>query len=332
MPTLPVVPTVRARAVAAHRLFVVGVLGFASGLPLALTGQALQAWLSVEGIDIATIGFLSLVGLPYTFKFLWAPLMDRFELLPRLGRRRGWLVVTQLGLALTLLLLAATPPKDSLQTFALLALAVAFVSASQDVVIDAYRTDLLSAAERGLGSSLNVLGYRLAMIVSGGVALIWTDPSQGGGWTWGEVYRTMAWLMAGASLFSLLALPRLAPLPPGPPRAGARNDVLGFIAVLAAVALGYVLTREYGARLRARCCRRGWRAARSKPICRRAGSTSRRSCWASCSRCRWRRSRRARRAFRRCCRVCRTTSRCPVRRGSSSSSCCTSSATRSPVL
>ncbi len=244
MPTLPVVPTAASRAVAAHRLFVVGVLGFASGLPLALTGQALQAWLSVEGIDIATIGFLSLVGLPYTFKFLWAPLMDRFELLPRLGRRRGWLVVTQLALALTLLLLATTPPKHSLQTFALLALAVAFVSASQDVVIDAYRTDLLTANERGLGSSLNVLGYRLAMIVSGGVALIWTDPSQGGGWTWSEVYRTMAWLMAGAALFSLLALPRLAPLPG--PRAEARNDVLGFLAVLAAVALGYLLTREDG--------------------------------------------------------------------------------------
>ncbi|MCW5661076.1 MAG: MFS transporter [Burkholderiaceae bacterium] len=221
------------------------VLGFASGLPLALTGQALQAWLSVEGIDIATIGFLSLVGLPYTFKFLWAPLMDRFELLPQLGRRRGWLVVTQLGLALTLLLLAATPPKQSLQAFALLALAVAFVSASQDVVIDAYRTDLLPASERGLGSSLNVLGYRLAMIVSGGVALIWTDPTQGGGWTWSEVYRTMAWLMVGGAGFSLLALPRLAPLQG--PRPVARNDVFGFLAVLAAVALGYVLTREYGA-------------------------------------------------------------------------------------
>jgi PAT family beta-lactamase induction signal transducer AmpG len=246
MPTLPVARTARSRAVAAHRLFVVTVLGFASGLPLALTGQALQAWLSVEGIDIATIGFLSLVGLPYTFKFLWAPLMDRFELLPRLGRRRGWLVATQLGLALTLLLLAATPPKESLQTFALLALAVAFVSASQDVVIDAYRTDLLTAAERGLGSSLNVLGYRLAMIVSGGVALIWTDASQGGGWTWSEVYRTMAWLMAGTAAFSLLVLPRLAPLRGGP-RAVARNDVFGFLAVLVAVALGYVLTRAYGA-------------------------------------------------------------------------------------
>ena len=155
MPTLTAATSARARAAAAHRLLVVMVLGFASGLPLALTGQALQAWLSVEGIDIATIGFLSLVGLPYTFKFLWAPLMDRFELLPgRLGRRRGWLIATQLALALTLVWLASTPPKESLQAFALLAVAVAFVSASQDVVIDAYRTDLLPAHERGLGGPL----------------------------------------------------------------------------------------------------------------------------------------------------------------------------------
>ena len=96
---------------ASYRLFVVAVLGFASGLPLALSGQALQAWLSMEGLDIATIGFLSLVGLPYTFKFLWAPLMDRFELLPAFGRRRGWLVLTQLLTAGALLALAATPPE-----------------------------------------------------------------------------------------------------------------------------------------------------------------------------------------------------------------------------
>lgn len=224
-------------------MFVVTVLGFASGLPLALTGQALQAWLSVDGIDIATIGFLSLVGLPYTFKFLWAPLMDRFELLPRLGRRRGWLIVTQLALALTLLLLAATSPKQSLQGFALLALAVAFMSASQDVVVDAYRTELAQPSERGLASSLYVLGYRLAMIVSGGVALIWTDPVQGG-WTWSEVYRTMAWLMVGAAVFSLVALPRLAAVTGVRPVA--RHDVIGFLAVLVAVAVGYALTRQFG--------------------------------------------------------------------------------------
>ena len=97
----------------AYRLLVVALLGFASGLPLALTGQALQAWLSQDGVDIATIGFLSLVGLPYTFKFLWAPLMDRFELWPALGRRRGWLVLTQLGLALALWALSTTSPSNS---------------------------------------------------------------------------------------------------------------------------------------------------------------------------------------------------------------------------
>src|SRR5512132_1939606 len=108
---------------ALHRLVAVTVLGFASGLPLALTGQAMQAWLTVDGVDIATIGFLSLVGLPYTFKFLWAPLMDRFEL-PWLGRRRGWLVLTQLLMAGALLLLATSPPSESIRVCALLAVAV----------------------------------------------------------------------------------------------------------------------------------------------------------------------------------------------------------------
>ena len=172
-----------ARAAALHRLVVVTLLGFSSGLPLALTGQAMQAWLTMEGLDIATIGFLSLVGLPYTFKFLWAPLMDRFDL-PWFGRRRGWLVLTQLLLAAVLAAMAATSPTGAIRAFALLAVTVAFLSASQDVVIDAYRTDLLPAAERGLGASLNVMGYRLAMILSGGIAFIWTDVNQASGWSW----------------------------------------------------------------------------------------------------------------------------------------------------
>lgn len=231
--------SVAQRLAAWHRLLVVTVLGFASGLPLALTGQAMQAWLSMEGLDVATIGFLSLVGLPYTFKFLWAPLMDRFEL-PWLGRRRGWLVLTQLALAGVLMAMAATSPTDATRAFALLAVAVAFVSASQDVVIDAYRTDLLPAAERGLGSSLNVLGYRLAMIVSGGLALIWTDPNQGGGWSWPEVYRFMAGVMVVAAVVSALLLPRLATF--AVPKSVARNDLIGFAAVVAAVVAGVLLT------------------------------------------------------------------------------------------
>ncbi|MBL0728989.1 AmpG family muropeptide MFS transporter [Piscinibacter sp. HJYY11] len=232
-----------ARLDAWRRLVVVGLLGFASGLPLALTGQAMQAWLSVEGLDIATIGFLSVVGLPYTFKFLWAPLMDRFEL-PWLGRRRGWLVLTQLLLAVALLLMADTSPSNAIRTFALLAVLVAFISASQDVVIDAYRTDVLAAHERGLGSSLSVLGYRLAMILSGGVALIWVDPTQGGGWTWPEVYRFMAGLMVVAAVVSAIVLPRLPDTER--PTSVARHDVLGFMAVLAAVALGVFLSDRFG--------------------------------------------------------------------------------------
>ncbi|WP_372527819.1 AmpG family muropeptide MFS transporter [Piscinibacter sp.] len=242
-PALRVAARTRLTAAAWRRLAVVTVLGFASGLPLALTGQAMQAWLSVEGIDIATIGFLSLVGLPYTFKFLWAPLMDRFEL-PWLGRRRGWLVLTQLALAAALFWMAGTSPTAATRGFALIAVLVAFVSASQDVVIDAYRTDLLHASERGLGSSLSVLGYRLAMILSGGVAFVWVDPTQGGGWTWPEVYRVMAGLMIGAAVVSAVALPRLAAA--AAPSSVARRDVLGFLAVVAAVAVGFVVSDRYG--------------------------------------------------------------------------------------
>jgi MFS transporter, PAT family, beta-lactamase induction signal transducer AmpG len=229
-----------------HHLVVVLFLGFASGLPLALTGQAMQAWLSVSGVDITTIGFLSLVGLPYTFKFLWAPLMDRFEL-PWLGRRRAWLVLTQLALAAALWCMADTSPTTATRTFALLAVLVAFVSASQDVVIDAYRTDLLQAHERGLGASLSVLGYRLAMILSGGVALIWVDPatpsSSGGGWTWPEVYRFMAGLMGAAALLSMTVLPRLKNALT--PSSVGRRDLLGFAAVVLAVTLGFVLSERW---------------------------------------------------------------------------------------
>jgi PAT family beta-lactamase induction signal transducer AmpG len=226
---------------AAHRLVAVTALGFASGLPLALTGQAMQAWLTGAGVDIATIGFLSLVGLPYTFKFLWAPLMDRFEL-PGLGRRRGWLVLTQLALAVALWAMASTEPAGSTRAFALLAVLVAFVSASQDVVIDAYRTDVLPAAERGLGASLGVLGYRLAMIVSGGLALIWVDPSQGGGWTWPEVYRLMAGVMVVAAIASATLLPRLVHAPV--PVSVARHDLIGFGAVVVAVVAGFLVSER----------------------------------------------------------------------------------------
>jgi PAT family beta-lactamase induction signal transducer AmpG len=234
---------------AAHRLLAVTMLGFASGLPLALTGQALQAWLTQDGLAIADIGFLTLVGVPYTFKFLWAPLMDRFDA-SGWWRRRGWLMLSQLALAAALWALSWASPKASLQAFALLALTVAFLSASQDIVVDAYRTDVLRPAERGLGASLNVMGYRFAMILSGGVTLIWTDALRGGGWSWGEVYRLMALIMLVLAALALL-LPRL-PAPNGADDANAYapqtawRDVLGFAAVLLAVAAGVALTRAVG--------------------------------------------------------------------------------------
>ncbi|MDC7718047.1 MFS transporter [Vogesella sp. DC21W] len=231
----------------AWRMLMIWVLGFASGLPLALSGTAMQAWLTLDGIDVATIGFLSLVGLPYTFKFLWAPLMDRFEP-PWLGRRRGWLVLTQLGLAAVLLAMSGMQPARDVQGFALLAVLLSFLSASQDVVIDAYRTDVVQPAERGLASSLGVFGYRLAMVLSGGIAMVWADPLNGNGWSWGTVYQVMAAIMLAAAVISLLFVP---PVPKDnvAPVSDARNDLKGFAAVLLAVVIGYQFTAHVAAPL-----------------------------------------------------------------------------------
>jgi len=165
-------------------------LGFSSGLPLALTAGTLQAWLTVEGVDLKTIGWFALVGQPYTYKFLWAPLMDRYAL-PFLGRRRGWLVVSQVLLALCIAWMGTLSPRDSPWLLAGLALLVAFLSASQDIVFDAFRADTLSAEERGAGAAVSVFGYRIAMLVSGGLALVLADSVLG----WTATYWLMASLM-----------------------------------------------------------------------------------------------------------------------------------------
>lgn len=150
---------------------VILLLGFSSGLPLALTGGTLQAWLSTSNVDIHTIGWLTLAGIPYTWKFLWSPFMDRF-VLPWLGRRRGWMMACQLAIMAVMLALSQEGEHPDLTHLSLLTVLLAFLSASQDIVIDAYRSDLLSQPERGMGAALAVLGYRLAMLVSGALALV----------------------------------------------------------------------------------------------------------------------------------------------------------------
>lgn len=165
-------------------------LGFSSGLPLALTASTLQAWFAVSGVDILTIGFLSLVAQPYVYKFLWAPLMDRFAF-PFLGRRRGWMLATQLLLLLAIISFASLNPASNPIAIGLLALVTAFLSASQDIVIDAYRTETLTLTNRSLGVTWFVNGCRLAMITSGGFALILADQ-----FGWHFTYLLMGLLMS----------------------------------------------------------------------------------------------------------------------------------------
>lgn len=181
-----------------RRVAVVCLLGFSSGLPLALTGGTLQAWMTVSGVDLATIGIFTLVGIPYTWKFLWAPFMDRY-VPPFLGRRRGWIAAMQMLLGACIAVMGALDPATMPWALAALALMVAFISASQDVVFDAYRADVLRPQERGIGAAVSVLGYRLAMLVSGALALILSDQIG-----WQNTYWLMAALMIaaiGATLF-----------------------------------------------------------------------------------------------------------------------------------
>lgn len=170
-------------------------------MPLALTGGTLQAWATVAGVPLQQIGFLTLVGSAYTLKFLWAPLVDRYAP-PLLGRRRGWMLVTQVLLALGIMAMGALSPSSALRALALLAMLVAFLSATQDIAFDAYCTDVLRKQERGAGAAIKVMGYRLAMIVSGGLALIMADDKWIG---WGNTYRVMGGLMLLCALLTLWA-------------------------------------------------------------------------------------------------------------------------------
>lgn len=188
------------RVYASPRVLPLLVLGFASGLPLALSGGTLQAWATLDSVSLQNIGFLTLIGSAYTLKFLWAPLVDRYAP-PLLGRRRGWIFITQLLLAASIAAMGLYSPSSSLGMLAFLAVVVAFLSATQDIAFDAYSTDVLRHQERAAGAALKVLGYRLAMIVSGGLALILADQWLG----WGNTYVLMGGFMALCAVGTLMA-------------------------------------------------------------------------------------------------------------------------------
>lgn len=162
------------RLIFSTRMLVAFLMGFSCGLPLLLTGSVLQAWMSDAGADLSLIGLLSLVGLPYTVKFLWAPFLDRFAP-PFLGRRRGWLLISQCALLCAIIGIGLSDPVKSPSVMVLVAFWVCFFSASQDMVVDAYRREDLSDRELGLGSSLYVSGYRVGMLLAGGGGLILAD-------------------------------------------------------------------------------------------------------------------------------------------------------------
>jgi len=171
------------------KMMVIMGFGFASGLPLLLTKDTLQAWMTKDGINIETVVWFSLVSLPYSLKFLWSPLLDRF-VPPFLGRRRGWILLLQIALMLAIALMASQSPKQSLELLAIMGVIVAFLSATQDIVVDAYRADILEKHEAGAGAGIAVLGYRLALLTTGALAFALADVI---GWQW--AYLIMAGLM-----------------------------------------------------------------------------------------------------------------------------------------
>ncbi len=176
-------------------------LGFASGLPYNLTRDTLSAWITVEGLKLSTIGwFVGLANAPATLKFLWSPLVDRF-VPPFLGRRRGWMVLTQVALVVAIATMGLQKPAQALQLLAINAIAIAFLSATQDIAIDAYRTDVLEEREVGAGVAIWVTGYRIALLLTGALALRWADQ-----FSWSMVYFFMAALI-GIGLLSAIWAP-----------------------------------------------------------------------------------------------------------------------------
>ena len=216
-------------------------LGFASGLPLAMSGSTLGTWMTKVGVNLKTVGLFALVSLPYSFKFLWAPLLDRYNL-PFMGRRRGWIALAQLGLALGIWGMSSLDPRSMPVAMAAAALVVAFLSASQDIASDAYRTDVLPVEERASGTSTFVLGYRIAMLVSGAGALALSDHM-----AWPTVFKVMALLMLPTIVISWRAPEPEAVRPPRSVADAFTKPFLDFFARDGALrGIGFVMLYKLG--------------------------------------------------------------------------------------
>ena len=190
-------------AFANRRVITLTALGFSSGLPLLLTGGTLAAWMTNVGVSLSTIGLLALAHLPYSLKFLWAPLLDRYSL-PWLGRRRDWLLLTQIALLFGITALGMINPSASTPIAIAMATLISVIAATQDIVADAYRTDILPQAERAAGTATFVFGYRIALLMSGALALVLSETLP---------WRLVYWLMAGLMLVGIGAT-LAAPAPP----------------------------------------------------------------------------------------------------------------------
>jgi MFS transporter, PAT family, beta-lactamase induction signal transducer AmpG len=193
-----------------RRMLICVFIGFSAGLPLYLLINLLPAWLRSEGVDLKAIGLFALIQLPYTWKFLWSPLMDRFGL-PMLGRRRGWMLATQVLLLIAIPAFGLLHPQLDIWTIAYLAAAIAFFSASQDIVLDAFRREILPEPELGLGNAVYVNAYRISSLVPGSLALILSDLLP-----WSSVFLVTAlFMLPGIAMTLLVAEP---PLTQGTPR------------------------------------------------------------------------------------------------------------------
>jgi PAT family beta-lactamase induction signal transducer AmpG len=211
-------------AVLNRRMLICVFTGFTSGLPLYVLFQLVPGWLRVEGVGLAEIGFFALVQFPYTWKFLWSPFMDRFTL-PFLGHRRGWMLVTQVALLVSIAAMGFIKPSLNLWTAAYLSATVAFFSASQDIVLDAYRRELLPDVELGLGNSIHVQAYRLSGLVPGALGLILADYFE-----WHIVFVIIAMFMLVGIVLTLVIEEAIAePTPPQTMRAAVVDPFRDFI-------------------------------------------------------------------------------------------------------